>query len=473
MQGSVLRVAWGAAGLLLLGAQLWLLALSPRFAYGSTALERPVVQLVALGVAAGGIYLALPWVIRATARPVRALPIWIFAIGLLMRLAMLPSTPILEDDFHRYLWDGAVVSRGLNPYTHAPSDATSGNAPADLVGLAGEAGSIAERINHPQLRTIYPPVTQAAFALAHRLEPWSLTAWRTTLLASDLLTVALLAALLRALDRSPLWAALYWWNPLVVKELFNSAHTEALLLPFLLGALLLAIRARPVLAAASLALATGVKLWPVLLLPALLKFAPADRRRLRSAGVFVLLVALLALPILQAGLDQSAGFVAYARAWELNDALFRLITWLAHHALVLLGGPEYQANSLARILVAALLVFLSLRLNRESAADGAELCRRSLVVVAVLFLVLPTQFPWYYVWLVPFLAVFPCYSLLLLTALLPLYYLRYYLDARGQVEWFDYGIVWIEYAPVWLLLAYEWRSGRARRQPAASEAAFP
>lgn len=467
------RIAWGGCGLLLLGAQLLLLWLSRQFGYEVSVLHSPVAWLVVVGVACGGIYLTLPWMIRATARPSDALFAWAFVVGVLMRLAMLPSTPILEDDFHRYLWDGAVVSRGMNPYAHAPFSAYSGNAPSKLVELAREAGTVAERINHPQLRTIYPPVAQTAFAFAHWLKPWSLPAWRATLLGFDLVTLALLAALLRTLHRSPLWAALYWWNPLVVKELFNSAHTEALLLPFLLGALLLAIHARPVLAAAALALATGVKLWPALLLPTLLKSAPKNGRRLLGAGVFALLVALLLVPILHAGLDGNAGFVAYGRAWEKNDALFMIVVWLAQHALVLLGGPGYHGNSLARALIGTLLIVLSFWVNRKHPADGTELCRRALVVVAVLFLILPAQFPWYYVWLVPFLAIFPRYSLLLLTALLPLYYLRYHLDARGQVEWFDYGIVWMEYVPVWLLLLYEWRAGRARRPAAASEAAIP
>ena len=135
-----LRVAWVGSGALLLGAQFWLLGLSPRFAYEGPVLQRPIAELVALGVAAGAIYLALPWMIRATVRPGRALLAWAFAVGLLMRLAMLPSTPILEDDFHRYLWDGAVVARGVNPYAHAPAAALSGNAPPQLVELAQEAG---------------------------------------------------------------------------------------------------------------------------------------------------------------------------------------------------------------------------------------------------------------------------------------------------------------------------------------------
>ena len=44
---------------------------------------------------------------------------------------------------------------------------------------------------------------------------------------------------------------------------------------------------------------------------------------------------------------------------------------------------------------------------------------------------------------------------MLLTALLPLYDLRFHFDSRGMAEVFDHGIVWIEYVPVWALLAWE------------------
>jgi hypothetical protein len=50
-----------------------------------------------------------------------------------------------------------------------------------------------------------------------------------------------------------------------------------------------------------------------------------------------------------------------------------------------------------------------------------------------------------------------------LTVLLPLYYLRFYLDFRDSAPLFDYGVVWLEYLPVWLLLVREWWSpGGAR-----------
>ena len=50
--------------------------------------------------------------------------------------------------------------------------------PAGLDELLHEAGVILERINYPGLTTVYPPVAQAAFALAYWLKPWSLDAWR-------------------------------------------------------------------------------------------------------------------------------------------------------------------------------------------------------------------------------------------------------------------------------------------------------
>ena len=119
------------------------------------------------------------------------------------------------------------------------------------------------------------------------------------------------------------------------------------------------------------------------------------------------------------------------------------------------GGPR-----LARWLFMALLAALLLWLARKPITDGLDLCQRCLWALAALFLLSPAQFPWYYVGLIPFLAIRPRTSLLLLTVLLPLYYWRYLFLARGQVAVFDYGIVWLEFVPVWMLLAWEWWSSR-------------
>jgi len=56
----------------------------------------------------------------------------------------------------------------------------------------------------------------------------------------------------------------------------------------------------------------------------------------------------------------------------------------------------------------------------------------------------------------PFLTIHARTSLLLLTPLLSLYYLRPYFSARGMAGIHDNGIVWLEFVPVWILLVWEY-----------------
>jgi hypothetical protein len=80
----------------------------------------------------------------------------------------------------------------------------------------------------------------------------------------------------------------------------------------------------------------------------------------------------------------------------------------------------------------------------------------------VLFLLSPTQFPWYYVWLIPFLAWRPNKALILYSALLPIYYLRPVLEHVGRARFFDEVLVWVEHGPVILLLVYQWAQSSFR-----------
>lgn len=453
---------WGLAGAALVGLQVLLLLISPRFGYDAETVKEPIGRLVGLLIAGGVVYLLAAWRLRNAPKG-RNFLIWVLAVGLAMRALTLGSTPMLEDDFYRYLWDGGVTASGHNPYAYSPKEVTapgdgSRPVPQELRDLAAGSGEVVRRVNHPEFRTIYPPVAQAAFTLAHWLRPWSLTALRLVLLLFDVAALGLLLLLLRALKLPAACAALYWWNPLLVKEVYNSAHMEVIILPFLLGALLLAARGRTFWACGALALAAGAKVWPVLLLPLVLRPVLAEPRRLAPAALaFVLPAALLAWPVLAAGLDPQSGFTAYAGLWEMNDALYMLLHW----------GTDFLApgrgHLLARGLVMALLAAWTAWLVHRPATGPADLCGRALLVVAALFLLSPTQFPWYYLWMLPLLALRPRGSLLLLTALLPIYYLRFGFQAAGQVAVFDYGIVWIEFVPVWCLLAWEFWTARRRR----------
>ncbi|MFH1744277.1 MAG: glycosyltransferase family 87 protein [bacterium] len=451
---------WMLTGMLLVGFHLLLFWISPKFDYTRNELAKPVPILVVIESLAGLLYLFTSRFTKNSPDS-RFLLAWVVAVGLIMRVSMLTSTPMLEDDYYRYLWDGGVLAGGFNPYSYAPSEVLNhrdtNSTPDRLHELAGESGAIIERINHPHLGTIYPPIAQAVFAFSHWLGPWNLTIWRLILLVIDSATLYLLIVTLRTLNLPILFSLIYWWNPLVIKEIFNSAHMDVIALPFVLGALLLSVRHHHYRAVSLLAFAVGVKIWPVVLLPLILRPIWGDRRQFIPALIlFVLLSAALFYPVYSAGLENDSGFSSYGRYWEMNDALYMLFLWLSRGLLNLTGLGAGQDQLLARVLVGTVLAVWIGHLVREKANTPIELYENSLLVVAAVFLLSPTQFPWYYVWILPLLAIRPRASLLLLTPLLSLYYLRFYFEPRGNVGIFDNGIVWLEFIPVWFLLIREW-----------------
>ena len=157
--------------------------------------------------------------------------------------------------------------------------------------------------------------------------------------------------------------------------------------------------------------------------------------------------------------------MAYGKRWEMNDALFMAILWGVEYVLSNFSPGGGFDHLVTRGLVSLVLVVWIIWLCRHTPEQPIDLWDRALFIVAAVFLLSPTQFPWYYVWLVPFLVVRPRYSLLMLSVLLPLYYLRFYFRARDNVWLFDNYVVWFEYLPVWVMLAREWvLSRRSLRQ---------
>ena len=439
-------------GLLLVLQHIFLRLMADQFLYEISPYNYPVWPFVISQIAAGAVFLNLLWLIPRIS-PTRLAIILMLVLGLALRLLLFGTTPILEVDFYRYLWDGAVITQGFNPYLLSP-EIVQLQPPGEMSLLVTEAGYVFDRINYPELKTIYPGLTQMAFAFANWIDGWNLDAWRLVLLASEIASITLLLVLLREFKRSPMWVTLYWWNPLVTKELFNSAHMDALLVPFLLAAIILMIRRRFVLSSGTLALAAGIKLWPLLLLPFSLRPLITYPRQLLSALALVSLILALVLgPLFIYGLDDQSGLLEYSQNWIRNSGLFSLI----------LGSISYlfqplefiDPGILARILVALLLATLAIYLNRQIITDRESLIRRMVWLIVALFMLSPAQFPWYTIWFAPLLCIYPQRGLLLLSVLMPIYYLWFYYAQRNEVGLFDGFIVWMQYLPVFALLLYD------------------
>jgi len=267
------------------------------------------------------------------------------------------------DDLHRYVWEARVILDGHDPYSLAP----------DAPELAHLVDRSHASINHPSYRSIYPPLAQALFVAVVAAGGREL-ALRDTLLAIDLLAVVALLVWRRSLGASAWAAIVYAWCPLTVWTAAEG-HVDPLALLFLAASGAAAARRRWGLAGVSLGLAASAKVFPIVLLPWLLRVAGSRARALMGFGGAVGAGALLISP-----LHALAPLSAFAHDFAFNAPIF---TWLRDHAV----PNPHAAVASAFSLLCAVLWLIEPRFERAAAT-----------LLLGLLLLSPTVHAWYLTW---------------------------------------------------------------------------
>ena len=342
--------------------------------------EPPLAAFIAIAGGGAAITFGLyGWLRRAGATlTVGRLIFWALAF----RLCGLIGGPFYEDDFHRFLWDGYRFATAGTPYGTPPeAHFTDPAVPAIWQRLL-------DRINNPDLTTIYGPVTQSAFLLAYAVRPGSVAALQGVFIVADLLLIALLLRLAPA--RAVL---LYAWCPLVVKEVAFTAHPDGLAVALLLAAIVAVGAKRLAAAAVCVGLAAAAKTVALLLAPVVLL-----RCRLRHWTLCAATVGVAYLPFVLQGASDLTTLSLFARQWRYNAGLFDVLaTTISDAAARLLAGG-------------ALLIFLIWLVRREwrltRNAERAPPPRGDWLFGAWLALS-PVVNPWYLLWVLPFAAIYP------------------------------------------------------------------
>ena len=447
----------GALLLILYAAIAWL---SQSFSYGHGYQDRPILSFVGVYGVAFIVYVVAVWrVKRQATEPAPLTLVLVFAA--LFRLVLLFSEPIQEDDFYRYLWDGKVVASGLNPYRFTPREAQTDNGKEgplqpyrDLTETDARFALLLARINHPDVPTLYPPVAQAVFGLAALIAPGSLLALRLVFFCFDLAVCGIIVRLLCHLGRSPLWVLIYAWSPLVIKETINSAHYDVVPTFLLTLALLAFVTGRLPVGFLSLGGAILGKVFPVVLLPPFAYHAWRRHGLGKACGGLALSGLVIACgyaPFAAAGSGLWQGFVTFAEHWQTNSLVFPLVQQMV--------ADRWLANG---IVAGCLAGAVWIALGWNSAGNDDRFLRGCFFVMGALLLLSPVGNPWYFLWALPFVCLFPRASWLLLSGLLGLYYTAFYFLYRGEPETFRW-VVWLEYLPFYAVLAWEaWRMRMGR-----------
>ena len=358
----------------------------------------------------------------------------------LFRLSIIFFPPHLSDDIYRYIWDGRVQAAGINPYRYIPAE-------EPLAQLRDDA--IYPNINRREtVHTIYPPVGQAMFLLVTRVSE-SVTWMKAAMVGFEAIAIWAIIQLLSSFGFARQRVLIYAWHPLAVWEFAGSGHADALAIAFIALALLAHRKRAETLTGVLLACATCVKLFPIVLFPALY-----TRRNWKMPVAFVATILIAYLPYISVGPMQVIGSLP---AYSTEQGL--------------VSGKQYFLLALARqllnanvptaayfVFVAAALGLLSLWMMREQRGDDTRYLRNGLVIASVFMLFQAPHFSWYFTWLIPFLCFIPSIPFFYLTLANFVLYLTWLNDTPNRVIIYK-SLIFAPFLIFWLIEIWWRRKG--------------
>lgn len=324
--------------------------------------------------------------------------------------------PGLDDDIHRYLWDGRVQRLGYNPYIVVPSDPS----------LSGLHISQTRTLNNPDVPSPYPAGAQLFFRAVTAIHE-SVFALKVAFVLCDLAVVLVLLDVLRSSRQAMHWILAYAWNPLLATEVAGSGHLD------IVGALLLLIsfaalwRRWRAVAAVAFALAVAVKFLPIVLVPLYWR-----RLRIRDALLAVFVFGLLYLPFLKRGGIPTGSLGTYVQSFRFNGPLFAMLERIL--------APQFV------VALAVLVGFgTAIWLRRSSAEWSSDAFAWPM---AASLLCAPVVYPWYLLWLLPFMRSISTLPIIVWTlSIIPTYYV-WHLRALGRPWLVPDWIMLLEYGAI-------------------------
>ena len=346
--------------------------LSMWFGFDTQYSDRPVITAVVILVGSSILWLVACWISSRLEIPSRKRMLWwIIGVGIVSRIVLLGSTPILEIDLYRYLWDGNVTVATGDPYKYSPIEYVQwqyrpqnrfsfSRSAEELTSLQHFARQQDESMqttlqvmtqHFGQFTSPYPPVSQAVFAAAHCACPRGsnlktrVTVLKTFLVLFDIAVGFVLILILRALKLPETMSIVWFWSPLVLKEFANGGHLDSITICFCSLFVLFATKqilaeknklGYSLSAAVFLSFGIAAKVYPIVLVPL---WGIVSLQKLGTKAIWPCLVLLavtgtMLFPLLsyvvkfqtgESNTSPKPGILAFAESWEMNDFAFMVV----------------------------------------------------------------------------------------------------------------------------------------------------
>ena len=371
--------------------------------------------IVPLAVAGIAYLLAIREFFSAPRFPHRVIVVGL-VLAALWHLPFLLMAPGSDDDVHRYVWDGHVQRLGYNPYIVVPSD------PA----LGGLHTRDTRTLNNPDVPSPYPAGAQLFFRAVTAIHE-SIFALKVAFVVCDLAIVLVLLDILRCSGRGAHWVLAYAWNPLLATDVAGSGHIDIVGVLLLLVSVAALLRRWRAAAALAFGLAVSVKLLPVVLLPLYWR-----RVRLRDAALAAVVVGLLYVPFFNHGRIPIGSLGTYVQRFRFNAPVFATLERVV--------APQLAVG------LAVLVGFLTaIWMRSKTPAWSSDAFAWPM---AASLLCAPVVYPWYLLWLLPFVRSASTVPIIIWTvSIIPTFYV-WHLRTLGR-PWLVPGwIMLLEYGSV-------------------------
>lgn len=377
-------------------------------------------------------------------------------LAILVRLILLFSAPQLSNDFYRFVWDGELMTNGINPFAHTPNELISHS---DFLGdrykriLFHGMGELSA--SH---YTCYPVLNQLIFFIPAYFSDSivvNVLFFKVVLLLADLGAIyfARKIAIHLGVSVHKIW--LYTLNPFIILEFSGNIHFEGVMIFLLLASIYFVLKNSWITGGMFFGLAVQIKLIPLMLIPFVFKKMGWKISLGFSAMVAFTLLAvggILLTPEFFGNMMQSVQ--EYFIRFQFNGSISALVSeiGLAINGWdpILTTGPIL--SSIATIGILTLAVFKAYR-------NELDIFKGMMFALMIYYSMASTVHPWY-LSMILVMSIFTQYKFALVWSIVVMLSYFAYSNPEFKANLF---LQVAEYVSVYLVLFVEiWRN---RKQP--------
>lgn len=364
----------------------------------------------------------------------------VLGVAVAARLVGVLAPAFLSTDVDRYVWDGRVQGVGINPYRYVPSDRHLEQLRDD------EVYPIINRKDYA--KTIYPPGAQVLFLAVTRIGDTEVC-MKLAMVGFEGVACWAMMEILTGLGRRREEILLYAWHPLCMWEIGSSGHLDAVAIGLLMLAALARLRGKAMPTALWVTAATMVKLFPLVLWPALVRHTERRHRlRIMAFCAAIILTGYAAYSSVGAGVFGFLTGYVNEEGMSSGDRYF-LLSLVNRVFHVHVWPAAYNGFCVAVLFALAAWAF-------RSARQPLQAIRFALAIACVLTVLFSPHYAWYFLWLVPFATLAGYLPVIVLTLAAGYFYSTVLTDLAPMNFWVNSWLYSIFVAAVAIDLLVRW-----------------